>query len=223
MPDLPHLRRQRSSSRPSAPPRGAASGLHGASPVSAAVAAAQATPLWGHRRTSASLITISGDAAAGCGDGCGYLAVLCREAPASSPPVVVVQSAMCLNEGTERWPACAIVGGGTSRWVMSPCVAWRSRDGISVHVTHAGSFQRPVTDSASMAAAMDVGALLSSGPADLGLSPLLAGLWGDHTAALPHWFAQEPQLRAHYFECAERRPAPEMSRLLHIVVVLESC
>ncbi len=49
---------------------------------------------------------------------------------------------------------------------------------------------------------MDVGALLSSGPADLGLTPLLAGLWGDHTAALPHWFAQESQLRAHYSECA---------------------
>ena len=56
-----------------------------------------------------------------------------------------------------------------------------------------------------MAAAVDVGALLSSGPADLGLTPLLAGLWGDHAAALPHWFAQESQLRAHYSECAKRR------------------
>ena len=54
MPDLPHLRRQRSSSRPSGVSRGDAPGLHGASPVSAAVAAAQATPLWAHRRTGAS-------------------------------------------------------------------------------------------------------------------------------------------------------------------------
>ena len=53
-PNLPRLRRQRSPSRPSAPPRGlAATGFNGDSPISAAVAAAQATPLWQHRRTSA--------------------------------------------------------------------------------------------------------------------------------------------------------------------------
>ena len=58
-PDLPRLRRQRSSSRPTVPPRGdTSSGLHGASPVSAAVAAAQATPLWAHRRTGAVLASV---------------------------------------------------------------------------------------------------------------------------------------------------------------------
>ena len=72
-----------------------------------------------------------------------------------------------------------------------------------------GSFQRPGTDSASMAA-VDAGSLLSSGPADLGLSPLLAGLWGDQAAALPHWFAQELQLRADYTQCAlHRHPDPD--------------
>ena len=92
---------------------------------------------------------------------------------------------------------CRLIG--SRQLLTSTAASHCSQKGL---VPLAGSFQRPGTDSASMAAALDVGALLSSGPADMGLTPLLAGLWGDHTAALPHWFAQESQLRAHYSECA---------------------
>lgn len=54
-----------------------------------------------------------------------------------------------------------------------------------------------------MATPLSIEQLMGREAGDLGISPALAAWWsGDHSAAAPHWFAQEADLRAAYTKYA---------------------